>query len=866
MCEESVCNSSWLYVLQSNPLRRTRTPVRCEMSIESSKSLLGLLAALLITSLLVSCGASDRMLEVDTGGADAEATDVTQDDTTANDAAPDDVVADDISPNDVQERDGAPDDAVLEDTPAADVPNDADEPDVERPDADEPDVERPDADEPDAFVPTISVPIREALLVYARNGFQADTDEEALTPYLAYVDQEGEVIGSYLFDTFVFLDIDLITTERPTVERWRHFLDAFFEVAPNPPVARPEVTQRGTSQGALLSADGEAVAQTNIPVTGGGSLAWEVFTRTSTPVTGREALIGVVVRDAQDTPITTGVSGLTWSDYLSQWYHYLPSRTRWQRHRGTFTLPANAASVDVQIRQFNAPGEQIWVDRVQLVAGSQTMPFPEIVAAGYETLVRDGDFSSGAPWGGFASGDGLERGLWVRENNQGVGQGPIAVSGASTYTLSASLRTDQPSSAHEALLGVRVFDHAGSEITSNVGGMGHSTYTRPPMFYAYAEATADWSTSRVTLTLPAQAASLEIYLMSWTDGDVWFDEVQLVSGSTALSGSELSASGYETLLADGSAEVWETSAWWLPASRPLPSGRGLLPALADVASTLEDPRKRNVILGLPVGVGFETQSDFGVVNGRRLDLRNETDQRTALAWFIDEATSRWSATGPPSLDLIGFYWMHESRNQTPALAAFAQGQAASHNLLLTGSPYRMFLGGSHCFGSSFSPEFASHFDRIWQQPNVWPPERWSMTEAVWNNVNTCLCESITQEDFLNSVGYPACELDTVDSFIDQLQASCAAISSTAQIHANIEWVAGLEAHQGHGRVLDYMNSSGDLAHDFGRFPDRMWYEDAGFGRRCALDPDPVFRAQYDAVHDFIIANRQRHGFPAPTPP
>ncbi|MCD6496943.1 MAG: DUF4855 domain-containing protein [Deltaproteobacteria bacterium] len=717
----------------------------------------------------------------------------------------------------------------------------------------------------DAFVPTVSVPMSEALLVYARNHYDADTDESALAPYLAYVDQQGHVLESYLYDTFVYLDIDLIVAEDPTVEAWRHFLDTFFDS--DPPAGynvRPETTQRSGVQGALLDDSHLSVTQTAIPVSGGGTYSWEVFTRCSAEVTGREALIGVVVRDAQQNPITTGVTGLTWSDYVSEWYHYLPSTARWSRHRGTFTLPANAVSLDVQFRKFTAQGEQVSVDRAQLVAGSSVLPFESAVAADYDTLFADGDFNDGAAWQGLVAGDGLERAFHVAESKQAVAQGPIAVSGGATYTLAAALRRDQSGSSHAALLGIRIFDSVGAEITTGVTGMSYSTAARPNMFYAYGEATTSWGTAQATFTLPVQAASLDVYLVNWAGDGVWFDQVQLVTGAAPWSQSHLKSAGYETLIKDGSAERWDAADWWMPGNQVLPSGSGLLPALSRVASGLHDRRKRNVILGLPVGMGFDTQTDFGEVNGQPVDLTQPAGRQAALSWFIDEAASRWNASPVPGIDFVGFYWMHESRNQDATLAAYIQGLVESRGLILTGSPYRAFMGGSSCFGSSFSPEFASHFHRVWQQPNVWPPGRWSMTEAVWNNVHGCLCDSVTLDEFLNQVGYPPCELAVVGHFIDQMQTDCNTFSSTAHVHVNIEWVSGLEATQGYGRVLDYMNTKGTLAHDFGRFADRMWYEDAGFGRQCALSSDSVFRAEYDAVHDFIEANHARHGFPGPT--
>ncbi|MCK5797301.1 MAG: hypothetical protein KAI47_08965, partial [Deltaproteobacteria bacterium] len=167
--------------------------------------------------------------------------------------------------------------------------------------------------------------------------------------------------------------------------------------------------------------------------------------------------------------------------------------------------------------------------------------------------------------------------------------------------------------------------------------------------------------------------------------------------------------------------------------------------------------------------------------------------------------------------------MHETRSSDAALVASVHKLLAAKALWLTASPYRGFGGASKCFGSSFDATMASHFDRIWQQPNVWPPGHWTITQARWNNIHTCLCAPggtpMTYAMWIQ-MGYPACELAKVDTFITSFQKSCRAFNPACAIHANIEWVFGLEKNQGHGRVVDYMNVDKKLAHDFGRFADR----------------------------------------------
>ncbi len=718
----------------------------------------------------------------------------------------------------------------------------------------------------DAAVADIPVPVREALLFYTGNRIPASSDQELWQAYLAYVNQDGTIRDTYFWDTYVFLDIGLIMDPAPIKAAWEHFLDVVFEDQVPTMAARRRMVQRSDVRGAALSDSSLSISQQGIPISG-TSFSYEVWTRTESPVDGREALIAFVFRDAQGHEITSGVTGLTWSDYIGgKWYDYLATGRTWTKHQGSFAVPAGAASMDVEIRRFTCTGCTISVDRVQVVSGNQVLDYGDLAAAGFSTLVSDGDFSPGSAWTGFVAGEGLERALLTDPSFSVVAQGPISVQGGGTYTLSVRLRAQQTSSRHAGLLGIRIFDGSGQEITTGVSGMTYSIYAKPNMFYVYGDTDTSWTTRQVTFTLPAQAASLEVDLVDWY-GEGWlaFDHVQLVEGSAALAPDALARAGYRTLLEDGSAEEEGSTSWFISARPAVPSGSGLLPSLARAALNVGDRRRRNVIIGIPTGVGFTSQRNFGEVGGRMLDLTLETDRLAAVTWFVQQAIDRWEADPPPGLDLVGFYWMHEGRSSDAPVVGQLREYLAARNKMLTGSPYRTYVGGSQCFGSSYSAEMASKFDRVWQQPNVWPPGHHS---DHWDRVQNCLCAPdgvpMTYDMWLE-MGYPPCELERVDGMIDSVQQSCSALDNRCSIHVNIEWVDGLEETLGHGRVLDYMSLDGSFAHDFGRFEDRMWYEAAGFGWRCAHDTDSRFREQYDAAFEFVTDNRTRHGFPSATP-
>ena len=69
-------------------------------------------------------------------------------------------------------------------------------------------------------------------------------------------------------------------------------------------------------------------------------------------------------------------------------------------------------------------------------------------------------------------------------------------------------------------------------------------------------------------------------------------------------------------------------------------------------------RPRQVILTLPDPV--EHYSNWGELDGRRLDFSVPADRLAACEWHIDQALKKWQALAPAHLTLAGFYFVPES--------------------------------------------------------------------------------------------------------------------------------------------------------------------------------------------------------------
>lgn len=151
---------------------------------------------------------------------------------------------------------------------------------------------------------------------------------------------------------------------------------------------------------------------------------------------------------------------------------------------------------------------------------------------------------------------------------------------------------------------------------------------------------------------------------------------------------------------------WE---WLL--NRYFAKGKGpdaLEAVLDSLAKNGEKPvRARQVVISIPCPVnGF---TDWGELDGKKLDFRNPEDQAKAACWFIDEALKKWKEKNYQHIKLNGFYWVHEDAAQSEEAIPVVKKYLESKNYKLLWIPY---------WGAKGKEEWKKlGFDFAWQQPN-----------------------------------------------------------------------------------------------------------------------------------------------------
>ena len=118
-------------------------------------------------------------------------------------------------------------------------------------------------------------------------------------------------------------------------------------------------------------------------------------------------------------------------------------------------------------------------------------------------------------------------------------------------------------------------------------------------------------------------------------------------------------------------------------------------------------RKRQVVLSIPCPVnGF---TEWGELNGKKLNFNNPDDQVQAACWFIDEALKHWKKKNYKHIQLNGFYWVHEDADQSDAAIPIVKKYLKAKNYKFFWIPYWGAKGKGE--GERLG------FDFAWQQPN-----------------------------------------------------------------------------------------------------------------------------------------------------
>lgn len=82
-------------------------------------------------------------------------------------------------------------------------------------------------------------------------------------------------------------------------------------------------------------------------------------------------------------------------------------------------------------------------------------------------------------------------------------------------------------------------------------------------------------------------------------------------------------------------------------------------AFGRVKQELCDTSDRKAGVFFTILYPVNTQTDFGTVNGEKLDFSNNEDRKKAVKWIIDEQIRLYTDGGYENLDMVGFYWFEE---------------------------------------------------------------------------------------------------------------------------------------------------------------------------------------------------------------
>lgn len=117
--------------------------------------------------------------------------------------------------------------------------------------------------------------------------------------------------------------------------------------------------------------------------------------------------------------------------------------------------------------------------------------------------------------------------------------------------------------------------------------------------------------------------------------------------------------------------------------------------------------RRKVVLSLPEPIGKQT--DWGEINGKKLDFNNDLDRLESVKWYIDLLIERFTAANLENLQLSGFYWLTEQATHTRSFVRDVADYIHSKGLDFYWIPY---------FGSDGYTQWQEFgFDYAYLQPN-----------------------------------------------------------------------------------------------------------------------------------------------------
>lgn len=124
-------------------------------------------------------------------------------------------------------------------------------------------------------------------------------------------------------------------------------------------------------------------------------------------------------------------------------------------------------------------------------------------------------------------------------------------------------------------------------------------------------------------------------------------------------------------------------------------------------------RKRQVVITLPTPITgsnpnqITVSTEWGELDGRKLDFRQAADRLKAAQWYVDETLKRWEHEQYKHLELAGFYWVFERAwqvHQTREIGQYVRTKGS-----------RLYWIPSWPQGRKNWPDYG--FDFVYQQPN-----------------------------------------------------------------------------------------------------------------------------------------------------
>jgi hypothetical protein len=118
-------------------------------------------------------------------------------------------------------------------------------------------------------------------------------------------------------------------------------------------------------------------------------------------------------------------------------------------------------------------------------------------------------------------------------------------------------------------------------------------------------------------------------------------------------------------------------------------------------------RSRRVVISIPCPVpGF---TDWGELDGEKLDFNKPEDQIAAACWFIDKTLDKWKEKKYKHIQLDGFYWVHEAAGKDYQIIPQVKEYLKKRNMKLYWIPY---------WEAERAEQWSSlGFDIAYQQPN-----------------------------------------------------------------------------------------------------------------------------------------------------